>query len=170
MGIVIETGSGVSLFKKGDRIVMPFNVGDGRCWNCEEVGTAFCTGVNPYGSFPLPYPYVPCQTDTHLQPRASQAVHNGYVAMGPYQGGQARYLRVPYADFTYLTLPHGAEYEADFILLAHVFSTGWYRLVLPGFKPSESGSLNSFVRDLVMPIVSILAAPLQRSVFRCRSS
>ena len=58
MGIVIETGSGVSLFKKGDRIVMPFNVGDGRCWNCEEVGTAFCTGVNPYGSFPFPYPYV----------------------------------------------------------------------------------------------------------------
>lgn len=46
MGIVIEAGSGVSLLKKGDRVVMPFNVADGRCRNCEEGRTAFCTGVN----------------------------------------------------------------------------------------------------------------------------
>jgi threonine dehydrogenase-like Zn-dependent dehydrogenase len=48
MGIVLETGSGVSLLKKGDRVVMPFNVADGRCRNCEEGRTAFCIGVNPY--------------------------------------------------------------------------------------------------------------------------
>lgn len=47
MGIVIEAGTGVSLLKKGDRVVMPFNVADGRCRNCEEGRTAFCTGVNP---------------------------------------------------------------------------------------------------------------------------
>lgn len=47
MGIVEELGSGVSLLKKGDRVVMPFNVADGRCRNCEEGRTAFCTGVNP---------------------------------------------------------------------------------------------------------------------------
>lgn len=47
MGIVIETGSGVQHIKKGDRVVMPFNVADGRCRNCEEGKTAFCTGVNP---------------------------------------------------------------------------------------------------------------------------
>ena len=47
MGTIIETGSGVSLLKKGDRVVMPFNVADGRCRNCEEGRTAFCTGVNP---------------------------------------------------------------------------------------------------------------------------
>jgi threonine dehydrogenase-like Zn-dependent dehydrogenase len=44
MGIVIETGSGVTLLEKGDRIVLPFNVADGRCRNCEENKTAFCTG------------------------------------------------------------------------------------------------------------------------------
>lgn len=44
MGIVIETGEGVTLLKKGDRIVLPFNVADGRCRNCEEGRTAFCTG------------------------------------------------------------------------------------------------------------------------------
>ena len=46
MGIVDELGSGVTLLKKGDRVVMPFNVADGRCRNCEEGKTAFCTGVN----------------------------------------------------------------------------------------------------------------------------
>jgi threonine dehydrogenase-like Zn-dependent dehydrogenase len=44
MGVVIETGSGVTLLEKGDRIVLPFNVADGRCRNCEEGRTAFCTG------------------------------------------------------------------------------------------------------------------------------
>jgi len=116
MGIIIETGSGVSLLKKGDRVVMPFNVADGRCRNCEEGRTAFCTGVNP-GFAGGAY---------------------GYVAMGPYQGGQAQYLRVPYADFNCLPLPAGTEHEADFILLADIFPTGWHGVVLSGFKPGES--------------------------------
>ncbi len=66
MGIIEELGSGVTLLKKGDRVVMPFNVADGRCRNCEEGKTAFCTGVNP-GFAGGAY---------------------GYVAMGPYSGGQ----------------------------------------------------------------------------------
>ena len=47
MGTISEIGSGVTLLKKGDRVVLPFNVADGRCLNCEEGNTAFCTGVNP---------------------------------------------------------------------------------------------------------------------------
>jgi threonine dehydrogenase-like Zn-dependent dehydrogenase len=62
----------------------------------------------------------------------------GYVAMGPYQGGQAQYLRVPYADFNGLKLPKGTEHEADFILLADIFPTGWHGLTLAGFKPGET--------------------------------
>ena len=62
----------------------------------------------------------------------------GYVAMGPYQGGQAQYLRVPYADFNALKLPPGKEHEADFALLADIFPTGWHGLQLSGFKPGES--------------------------------
>lgn len=63
MGIVEQLGEGVTLLKKGDRVVMPFNVADGRCRNCEEGKTAFCTGVNPgfaggaYGSFPISTPW-----------------------------------------------------------------------------------------------------------------
>ena len=62
----------------------------------------------------------------------------GYVAMGPFQGGQAQYLRVPFADFNALKLPKGTEHEADFILLADIFPTGWHGLVLAGFKSGES--------------------------------
>lgn len=48
MGVVTEVGSGVTLLKKGDRIVLPFNVADGRCRNCENGKTAFCTGKSPH--------------------------------------------------------------------------------------------------------------------------
>lgn len=116
MGIIDETGPGVTLLKKGDRVVMPFNVADGRCRNCEEGRTAFCTGVNP-GFAGGAY---------------------GYVAMGPYQGGQAQYIRVPFADFNCLKLPPGTENEADFALLSDIFPTGWHGLVLSGFKSGES--------------------------------
>ena len=116
MGIVSELGSGVTLLKKGDRVVIPFNVADGRCVNCEEGRTAFCTGVNP-GFAGGAY---------------------GYVAMGPYQGGQAQYLRVPFADFNALRLPPGNEHEASFALLADIFPTGWHGLNLSRFAPGES--------------------------------
>jgi len=116
MGIVIETGTGVSRIKRGDRVVLPFNVADGRCQNCEQGKTAFCTGVNP-GTAGGAY---------------------GYVMMGPYEGGQAQYLRVPFADFNCLTVPPGTENEADFIMLADVFPTGWHGVVLSGFKPGET--------------------------------
>lgn len=53
MGVITETGPGVTLLKKGDRIVLPFNVADGRCRNCEEGKTAFCTGVYVSGSVRL---------------------------------------------------------------------------------------------------------------------
>jgi len=116
MGIIEEVGSGVTLLKKGDRVVMPFNVACGRCRNCEQNRTAFCTEVNP-GFAGGAY---------------------GYVAMGPYSGGQAQYLRVPYAEFNALKLPPGKEFEKDFILLADIFPTGWHGVVLSGFKAGES--------------------------------
>lgn len=56
----------------------------------------------------------------------------------PYQGGQAQYLRVPYADFNALILPPGTEHEADFAMLADIFPTGWHGLAISGFKSGES--------------------------------
>lgn len=55
--------------------------------------------------------------------------------MGPYSGGQAEYVRVPFADFNALKLPPGKEHEEDFALLADIF---------PTVRPSASLSLHQF--------------------------
>ncbi|MDX6248115.1 MAG: glutathione-independent formaldehyde dehydrogenase [Kribbellaceae bacterium] len=116
MGIVEQVGSGVTSLTQGDRVVMPFNVACGFCKNCVAGYTGFCLTVNP-GFAGGAY---------------------GYVAMGPYKGGQAEYLRVPYADFNCLKLPAGTEHEADFVLLADIFPTGYHGCELAEVSPGES--------------------------------
>ncbi|MBL1098798.1 glutathione-independent formaldehyde dehydrogenase [Streptomyces coffeae] len=116
MGIVEETGSGVTSLSTGDRVVMPFNVACGFCKNCLAGNTGFCLTVNP-GFAGGAY---------------------GYVAMGPYTGGQAEHLRVPYADFNCLKLPEGDEFETDFVLLADIFPTGYHGCELAQVSLGES--------------------------------
>lgn len=117
MGIVEEVGDGVARIERGDRVVMPFNVACGFCKNCVAGNTGFCLTVNPSGFAGGAY---------------------GYVEMGPYPGGQAEYLRVPFADFNCLTLPAGDEHESDFVLLADIFPTGYHGCELAGVSPGES--------------------------------
>jgi glutathione-independent formaldehyde dehydrogenase len=116
MGIIEETGPGVTSLKKGDRVVMPFNVACGFCKNCVDGFTGFCLTVNP-GFAGGAY---------------------GYVSMGPWIGGQAEYVRVPYADFNCLRLPEGKEHETDFVLLADIFPTGYHGCELAGVSPGDS--------------------------------
>jgi glutathione-independent formaldehyde dehydrogenase len=116
LGIIEETGQGVTSLKKGDRVVMPFNVACGFCKNCAAGYTGYCLTVNP-GFAGGAY---------------------GYVAMGPWPGGQAEYLRVPYADFNCLKLPEGTVHETDFILLADIFPTGYHGCELAGVSPGDS--------------------------------
>ena len=116
MGIVEEVGSAVKTLNAGDRVVMPFNVACGFCKNCQRGFTGFCTIVNP-GFAGGAY---------------------GYVAMGPWRGGQAEYLQVPHADFNCLPLPAGDGFESDFAMLADIFPTGYHGAELAQVSPGES--------------------------------
>ena len=116
MGIVEEAGPAVRTLKRGDRVVMPFNVACGFCKNCQRGFTGFCNTVNP-GFAGGAY---------------------GYVAMGPWVGGQAEYLQVPFADFNCLPLPAGTQWESDFAMLADIFPTGYHGAELADVSPGES--------------------------------
>ncbi|WDP98807.1 glutathione-independent formaldehyde dehydrogenase [Micromonospora chalcea] len=116
MGVIVETGPGVTSLRVGDRVSMPFNVACGFCRNCREQRTGFCLTVNP-GFAGGAY---------------------GYVSMGPYRGGQAEYLRVPFADFNCLKLPPGTEHEKDYAMLADIFPTGYHGVAMTGLRPGEN--------------------------------
>jgi glutathione-independent formaldehyde dehydrogenase len=117
MGEVIEVGSAVDRVKVGDNVVLPFNIACGFCKNCERGLTGFCLTVNP-GFAGGAY---------------------GYADMGPYNGGQAELLRVPYGDFNCLRLPPDAkEKEADYAMLSDIFPTGYHGTELAGVQPGDS--------------------------------
>ena len=58
--------------------------------------------------------------------------------MGPWQGGQAELLRVPWADFNCLRLPEDArETQDDYVMLSDIFPTGWHAVRMSGLRPGE---------------------------------
>jgi glutathione-independent formaldehyde dehydrogenase len=106
MGIVEEVGTAVNRIKVGDRVSVPFNIACGTCRNCNSSWTSFCLRTNPT--------------------EGVDGAAYGYANMGPYQGGQAEYLRIPYADFNLLRLPTGTQWENDFTMLSDIFPTGYH--------------------------------------------
>ncbi|WP_129337448.1 glutathione-independent formaldehyde dehydrogenase [Cellulomonas endophytica] len=117
MGVVEEVGPGVTRVRVGDRVSVPFNIACGTCRNCLQGWTSFCTRTNPT--------------------EGMDGAAYGYANMGPYAGGQAEYLRVPFADVNLLELPPGTEHENDFTMLSDIFPTGWHGTELAGVAPGH---------------------------------
>jgi glutathione-independent formaldehyde dehydrogenase len=117
MGIVEAVGDAVGRVKVGDRVSVPFNIACGSCRNCVSGWTSYCLRMNPT--------------------EGVDGAAYGYANMGPYDGGQAEFLRVPHADFNLLELPPGAEHENDFTMLSDIFPTGWHGTELAGMQPGD---------------------------------
>lgn len=118
-GEVVEVGSGVSKVRTGDMVTLPFNISCGFCKNCERGLTNYCYTMQPAEG-------------------AAGAAY-GFADMGPYQGGQAEYLRVPFADHNCLILPEDArEKENDYVMVADIFPTGYHATEMAGVGPGDS--------------------------------
>ncbi|MBL6458262.1 glutathione-dependent formaldehyde dehydrogenase [Belnapia sp. T6] len=117
MGIVEEVGSDVSNLKKGDRVVIPFTIFCGECDQCRRGNFSVCERSNRNKS-------VADKVFGH-----TTAGLFGYTHLtGGYPGGQAEYLRVPFADKTHIKVPGGIPDET-LLFLSDIFPTGWQAAV-----------------------------------------
>lgn len=106
MGIVQEVGADVTNIKVGDRVVIPFNISCGQCFMCKM-------GLQSQ-----------CET-TQVREHGRGAKFFGYSKLyGHVPGGQAEYLRVPYADYGAIKVPEGPSDER-FLFLSDVLPTAW---------------------------------------------
>ncbi|MCC9023324.1 zinc-dependent alcohol dehydrogenase [Bacillus nakamurai] len=119
MGIVEETGPEVHKVKKGDRVIIPFNVSCGECFFCKNQLESQCDNSNANGEMGAYFVY----SDT----------------TGGYPGGQAEYMRVPYANFTPFKIPEDCETEDEkLVLLADAMSTAYWSVDNAGVKEGDT--------------------------------
>jgi threonine dehydrogenase-like Zn-dependent dehydrogenase len=113
MGEVVETGAANHKFKKGDRIIVPFNINCGECRQCKLGNYSVCQRSNRNAEMAA------------KQFGYTTAGLFGYSHMtGGYAGGQAEYVRVPMADFAPMKVPDGMSDE-EVLFLTDIFPTGY---------------------------------------------
>ena len=127
MGEVVEVGSEArGKLKKGDRVVVPFTIICGECDQCKR------------GNFSV------CQRSNRKKDLADKVFGHataglfGYTHLtGGYPGGQAEYLRVPFADATHIKVPDGIPDE-KVLFLGDIFPTGWQAAVQCDIQPTDT--------------------------------
>ena len=118
-GEVVEIGSHVQHVKKGDLCSVPFNVACGTCRNCRERHTDVCLRANEELGYCGAYGF----------------------NLGGWQGGQAEYMLVPWADFQLLRFPDKAqamEKMRDLTLLSDILPTGFHSCIEAGVRPGST--------------------------------
>ncbi|GJD81934.1 zinc-dependent alcohol dehydrogenase [Methylobacterium gregans] len=127
MGEVVETGRGVNgALRKGERVVIPFTIICGECDQCKRGFFSVCERSN---------------RNKHIAAKAfghTTAGLFGYTHItGGYPGGQAEYVRVPFADKTHIKVPDSLTDE-QVLFLGDIFPTGWQAAVQADIQPTDT--------------------------------
>jgi threonine dehydrogenase-like Zn-dependent dehydrogenase len=117
-GVVEEVGSNVATLNRGDRVVVPFNIACGSCFYCQKSLTSLCERSNPANDI------------------AGGAFGYSHTT-GGYDGGQAEYVRVPFADVGPMLVPDDMEME-DVLFLSDILPTGYQAAEMGEVKPGAT--------------------------------
>lgn len=126
MGEVMEIGRGVGNLKVGDRVVVPFPIACGACLPCKEGKTSLCENSNPNAWMA-----------EKLWGHSPSGLFGYSHMLGGFAGGQAEYVRVPYADVGPLKVPDGLADE-QVLFLSDIFPTGYFAADQCGIRPGDT--------------------------------
>jgi threonine dehydrogenase-like Zn-dependent dehydrogenase len=125
MGVVEEVGSGVQNLQRGDRVVVPFTIACGNCEPCAREQWSLCDNSNPNAGMA-----------ERLYGFSCSGLFGYSHLFGGYSGGQAEYVRVPFADIGPMVVPN--EIEDDRVLyLTDIFPTGYMAAENADIKPGD---------------------------------
>jgi threonine dehydrogenase-like Zn-dependent dehydrogenase len=117
-GVVEEVGPGVRRWRRGDRVVVPFNISCGACFYCVRGLYGDCESSNPANEL-------------------ASGVYGYSHTTGGYDGGQAEYVRVPFADVGPMAIPDDLT-EDDVLLLSDVLPTGYQAAEMGGVREGDT--------------------------------
>lgn len=126
MGVVVETGSAVKNLKKGDRVVVPFTISCGECFFCRKGLFSLCDVSNPNA-----------EMAKKVMGQSPAGLFGYSHLMGGFPGGQAQYLRVPFADFGPLKIESDLRDE-QVVFLSDIFPTGYMAAENCGIEPGDT--------------------------------
>ncbi len=125
MGEVVEVGPAVENLQRGDRVVVPFPIACGRCHYCGIGEFSLCDNSNPNAWIA-----------EKMYGQTSAGIFGYSHMLGGYAGGQAEYVRVPYADVGPIKIPEGLSDE-QVLFLSDILPTGWQAAVNCDIEPGD---------------------------------
>jgi threonine dehydrogenase-like Zn-dependent dehydrogenase len=126
MGEVVEVGSETKNLKVGDRVVVPFTIACGQCFFCKRGFYSGCERSNPNK-----------EKAEKLWGHSPAGLFGYSHLLGGFAGGQAEYMRVPYADVGPIKVPDGLSDE-QVLFLSDIFPTGYMAADFCNFKGGET--------------------------------
>jgi threonine dehydrogenase-like Zn-dependent dehydrogenase len=126
MGEVVEVGKTVRNLKLGDRVVVPFPIACGKCWNCQHDMWSLCENSNPNA----------WMQEKMLGHHCSGVFGYSHL-LGGYAGGQSEFARVPFADIGPLKVPEGLTDE-QVLFLSDIFPTGYMGAEMCDIAPGDT--------------------------------